>query len=67
MNLGALGSLWSNPFTTSMGAATAVCGVLHALGVNLPFIDPATLGSIFASLGLFGAKDGNVTGGAKKS
>ncbi len=66
MNLGALGSLWNNPFTSSMGAATAVCGVLHALGVNLPFIDPATLGTVFASLGLFAAKDGNVTGGTVK-
>lgn len=62
MNFSALGNLWKNPFTTTMGAATAISGILHVLGVNLPFIDPATLGSIFAALGLFGAKDGNVTG-----
>ena len=65
MNLGALANLWNNPFTTSMGAATAVTGILHALGVSLP-VDPTVLMSIFSALGLFGAKDGNVTGGTTK-
>jgi hypothetical protein len=66
MNLGALAAgLWNNPFTTYMGAATAVLGILHAAGVTLPFnVDPATLATIFASLGLFGAKDAN--GGSVK-
>jgi hypothetical protein len=65
MNFSALGSLWNNPFTTSMGAATATVGVLHALGVNLP-LDPMVLMSLFSALGLFAAKDGNVTGGSVK-
>jgi hypothetical protein len=48
--------LFNNPFTTAMGAATALVGILHALGVNLP-VDPTFLASIFTALGLFAAKD----------
>lgn len=62
MNFSALSGLWTNPFTTAMGAATAIVGGLHAFGVNLP-IDATTLMSIFSALGLFAAKDSNVTGG----
>jgi hypothetical protein len=50
--------LWNNPFTTAMGAATAVVTILHGLGVALP-IDPVLLSGIFTSLGLFAAKDGS--------
>lgn len=61
MNFSALTGLWKNPFTTSMGAATAVTAILHAVGVTLP-VDPVVLMSVFSALGLFGAKDSNVTG-----
>lgn len=52
--------IFSNPFTTTVGAAGAVIGVLHALGVNLPF-DAATVNSLLVFvLGLV-AKDGTAT------
>jgi hypothetical protein len=56
MNL--LNTIWNNPFTSATGAATAVLTILHALGINTFGIDSGTLAGLFASLGLFAAKDG---------
>lgn len=52
-----LGTIWNNPFTTTIGAAGAIVGVAHALGVNLP-IDANTVNTaLIVLLGMF-AKDG---------
>lgn len=54
-----LTSIFNNPFTSSAGAATAILGVLHALGINTFGMDSGTLATILASIGLFAAKDGH--------
>lgn len=66
MNFSALGNLWTNPFTSAAGAGVAISAIAHAAGLNLPFVDSSTLTTLFIALGLFGAKDGNVTGGSVK-
>lgn len=50
-------TLWNNPFTTATGAAAAISGILHALGVNLP-IDTGTLSLVLTAITGFFAKDG---------
>jgi hypothetical protein len=61
-----MGAIWSNPFTSTTAAATAVVTVLHTLGVNIPGLDTTTAIGILATLiGVF-AKDWNVTGGTKQ-
>jgi hypothetical protein len=54
-----LSAIWTNPFTSTTGAATAVLGVLHALGINTFGLDSGTLATVIGSIGLLGAKDGN--------
>lgn len=49
--------IFSNPFTSTVGAAGAIVGLLHVFGVNIPGLDAATVNSILVFvLGLV-AKD----------
>lgn len=54
-----LSNIWTNPFTTTTGAATAVLGVLHALGVNTFGLDSGTLAAVLGTItGLIAADPG---------
>jgi hypothetical protein len=44
-----MSALWNNPFTTTVGAAGAIVGILHALGVNLP-VDASTVNTVLVVL-----------------
>lgn len=51
-----MNSIFGNPFTSALGAATFIAGVVHLWNGNFN-IDPTFLATIFTSLGLFVAKD----------
>ena len=53
-----LSDIWQNPFTSTVGAAGAIVGIAHAVGITLP-IDATTVNTaLVVLLGLF-AKDAN--------
>jgi hypothetical protein len=54
-----LSNIWTNPFTSTGAAATAILGVLHALGVNTFGLDSGTLAAVIGSItGLIAADPG---------
>lgn len=58
MNL--IGLVWANPFTSAVGAASAIAAILTALGVHIPGVDNGLLAtSLIGLLGLF-SKDAAV-------
>jgi hypothetical protein len=53
-----LNTIWTNPFTSTVGGAAAIATVLTALGVHVPGVDNGMLATgLITLLGLF-ARDG---------
>lgn len=57
-----LNTIWTNPFTSAVGAAAAIATVLTALGLHVPGVDNGMLATgLISLLGLFSKDATKVT------